>query len=288
MMRNEETSFTTMQATVYCDDLNAYLINNLEMVPNARDLGGVRTVDGRVVKKGKLLRSGMLAHASDSDLDYLHNVLGVSLVIDLRTAYEVSKTPDKLVVGARCMNMPVQDKRNNMWQAMASFPGTEPERLQAFARTDKGKEMTRKMYIGFLSDEYCQLQFAAFLELLATQRKDRTILWHCSQGKDRTGICCSLLLFALGCDRATVVKEFSLTNDFYRDMIDMAVEQLKANGGTDEDATVIESILGVKIDYFEAALDYVDATYGSMDNYLHDVLLLSVEDREALRNNFLE
>ncbi|MBQ0016795.1 MAG: tyrosine-protein phosphatase [Bacteroidales bacterium] len=267
-------------------NLNDYLLA-LEMVPNARDLGGIRTQDGRVVKKGKLIRSGMLAHASEADIIYLRDTLHINTVIDLRTAYEVSKSPDQFVPGVRSISMPVQDKKNNLWVAMSKLPGSEPERLRAFARTDLGKEMTRKMYKGFVTDEFCQLQFAAFLELLATRHSERPILWHCSQGKDRTGLTAALLLFALGCDRATVVNEFRLTNVYYQDAIDFAVAKLREEGGTDEDVSVIEAIMGVRVDYFEDALDLIDSEYGSMERYLREVLVLTEEDIVSLRSMYL-
>ena len=50
------------------------------MIPNKRDLGGIRTKDGRRIRPGMLVRSAMLGKAEEKDLE------GISAVIDLRTA----------------------------------------------------------------------------------------------------------------------------------------------------------------------------------------------------------
>lgn len=43
----------------------------LSGAPNARDLGGIETKDGRTLKYGRLIRSGMLSRLDDNDMAYL-------------------------------------------------------------------------------------------------------------------------------------------------------------------------------------------------------------------------
>ncbi|MBR1517217.1 MAG: tyrosine-protein phosphatase [Bacteroidales bacterium] len=260
----------------------------LDGVPNARDMGGLPTADGRHVKHGRLFRSALLTNASDEDIAFLHDVLHIECVVDLRTAYEVGKVPDCPIPGADYINMPILDKNNNMWMEMAKLPGTEPQRLRSFARTEMSKRMTRHMYTGFVMDEFCQLQYAAFIELLLNENREKNVLWHCSQGKDRTGLIAAFVLFALGCDRQTVVNDFALTNLYYKDVLDEALRQLREEGGSDDDATVIEAMIGVRVDYFEAALDNIDREFGSIDNYLNDILVVTPDDRRMLQSIYLE
>lgn len=268
-------------------DVNRRLAR-LDGVPNARDLGGMPTTDGRKVKHGRLFRSALLSNASDQDIAFLHDQLKIDYVIDLRTTYEVNKTPDRPIPDAEYINMPISDRNNNMWIDMAKLPGTEPERLRTFARSDKSKTLTRQMYTGFVTDEFCQLQYAAFIENLLNQNSQKNILWHCSQGKDRTGLIAAFVLFALGCSRQTVVEDFALTNLYYKDVVDMALWQLHDEGGNDSDASVVEAMLGVRVDYFEAALDYIDTAFGSIENYLNDILVVTADNRKRLQDIFLE
>lgn len=56
----------------------------LQGAPNARDLGGIKTCDGRVLRKNRLIRSGMLSRLTDSDVEYLKTA-GLCTVVDFRT-----------------------------------------------------------------------------------------------------------------------------------------------------------------------------------------------------------
>lgn len=71
----------------------------LQGVVNARDLGGYRTTDGRVVRTGLVYRSGELAEATDADLAAL-TTRAVRSVHDLRTGYERVLSPDRIPAGA--------------------------------------------------------------------------------------------------------------------------------------------------------------------------------------------
>ena len=59
------------------------------MINNLRDLGGIATMDGRVIRKGMLVRSAHLGNATKEDL------AGISAVIDLRTPREREEAPDR-------------------------------------------------------------------------------------------------------------------------------------------------------------------------------------------------
>ena len=54
----------------------------LSGAPNARDLGGIETKDGRTLKYGRLIRSGMLSRLDDNDMAYLKNA-GLRTVVTL-------------------------------------------------------------------------------------------------------------------------------------------------------------------------------------------------------------
>lgn len=259
-----------------------------ENIPNTRQLGGIRTADGRRVREGLLFRSALLSQATPRDMDMLQHKLHIGYVIDLRTAFEVEHWPDRLIPGTQYINMPISDEDNNMWTIMAHMPGKDDEeKLFNFARTEQSHRMTKKLYTGYVTDEYCQLQFAAFLTTLV-QAPDVPILWHCTQGKDRTGLTAALLLFALGCDRETVVKEFARSNDSYLDQLNASLARFRQQGCSREEEDVVVTLLGVKTSYFEDALDLVDNLYGSMDRYIREILVLRDEEIDLLKHRYLE
>lgn len=267
----------------------------LEGVANARQLGSYVGADGRRIKNGLLFRSGVLSAATDSDKAILSEKYGLKYVYDLRTAIELKHEPDGTIPGAKYINMPVEDADNNIWMKMFACDGaTQHDQLILFSHYEEAHRMVKKMYTGYVSDEFCQLQYAAFLDSLL--RTEGPVLWHCAQGKDRTGLAAAFLLAALGVDRETIIMDYCLTNVPYQPTVDRLAERLKkqdAQNGVPYDVTiraieVIQAMEGVCVDFFIAALDYIDTIYGSMDRYLRTILALTDDEITFLRNKFLE
>lgn len=259
----------------------------LEGVPNARQLGSYISRDGRRIKHGVLIRCGVLNKATDSDLKLLKEKYHVNYVFDLRTAYEVNRWPDRIIEDATYVNMPIQDDNNNFWQLILEAPGdTAEEKLINFAMNPKANPMMKQLYVGMVSDEYCQLQYAALLDRIL--RSEGTMLWHCTQGKDRTGLATAFLLAALGFDRKTIVDDFALTNVPYQPNIDRLSLKLKLRGANKDAFEAIQAEEGVSIKNFEAALDYIDQNYGSMENYIKEIFVLTDDELDTLKDKFLE
>ncbi len=174
------------------ENATAERLLGLSGVPNARDAGGYRTVDGRWVRTGLFFRSGALDKATPADLARL-SALGVTVVDDLRTGYERSLAPDKLPAGATGHSYDVIGQAPPLILAGALFGG-------------------EGMYRAFITAPGANEAFAAVLRgIIAT---DGGVLYHCSAGKDRTGWTSALLLSLLGVDRATVTVDFLLSNTY--------------------------------------------------------------------------
>ena len=259
----------------------------LEGVPNARQLGSYVSKDGRRIKHGVLIRSGVLTKATDNDLCLLKEKYHVNYVFDLRTAYEVNRWPDRIIEGATYVNMPIADENNNFFQLILEAPGdTAEEKLLHFAMNPKANPMMKQLYLGMVSDEYCQLQYAALLDRIL--RSEGTMLWHCTQGKDRTGLATAFLLSALGFDRKTIVDDFALTNIPYQPNIDRLSKKLRELNAPNYAFEAIQAEEGVSVENFEAALDLIDHDYGSMENYIKEIFVLTDDELDTLKDKFLE
>ena len=66
----------------------------LEGLPNTRDLGGIRTMEGKKILPARLIRSGALYEATPADLERLVGEWRLGTVVDFRTAVERSQKPD--------------------------------------------------------------------------------------------------------------------------------------------------------------------------------------------------
>jgi protein-tyrosine phosphatase len=150
------------------------------------------------------------------------------------------------------------------------------------------QKMAANMYPSLIRSEYSQLQYAAFLRLIVEAPEDGGVLWHCFQGKDRTGWGAAFLLFALGVDREAIIADFDLSNEAYRELVAKLNAQIDAQGGGDKEKEVILAFMGVSTPNFLRTLDLIDNEFGGMIEYLHNQLLLAPDDIQLLRKRFLQ
>ena len=143
------------------------------------------------------------------------------------------------------------------------------------------------MYPSLIRSEYSQLQYAAFLRLIV-ETPDGAVLWHCFQGKDRTGWGAAFILSAIGVDRETIIADFDRSNDAYRELVARLNNDIIARGGGEAEMDVVQAFMGVSTKNFRSTLDLIDREFGGMMSYLQNQLLLSKEDIQLLRKRYLE
>lgn len=258
----------------------------LDSILNARELGGYVMPDGRKVRKGVLLRGGSLFNASWEDLLRLRDDFELAVDFDFRTESEVRQAPDRMPSGARYIWLPAIDPRTEKVENM-SLPKEAFTDLSGWlvknASNSLVQDVASRLYTDMVVNEYTQLQYAAFLETIVRTPKGG-IFWHCSQGKDRTGLGAAFLLGALGADRKLILEDYAISMEFYKD----EVEALCGMVSTPEERAVILTFIGVNQKYFEDALDLIDLRYGSLEGYLRGPLCMNDEDFEVLRARYLE
>jgi rhodanese-related sulfurtransferase len=152
-------------------------------VPNLRDVGGVGTVDGHVVRDGLLLRSALPAADDLVPTDF---AWPPAVVIDLRSPLELAEGHPLATLGARVVNLPLLETLR---------PGANPEGTLA------------GLY-RLVTTEASHLLVELVHEVAAA---DGPVLVHCAAGKDRTGIAVALVLRLLGVDRDLVLADYILT-----------------------------------------------------------------------------
>jgi protein-tyrosine phosphatase len=150
----------------------------------------------------------------------------------------------------------------------------------------RAQRIAREMYPTMVTDKGCQEQFAQFLQLVV--HADSAILFHCTQGKDRTGLASAYILSALGVDRETIIKDFDATNVIYAKEVKRISRRIRFLGGKDKELETVKAFIGANTDNFINALDLIDSEYGSMSNYLQGPLGLSEEDIRLLKEHYLQ
>ena len=78
-----------------------------EGISNARDMGGLKTKDGKTIRSHALIRSAKLSSANHRDELKLRDEYHLKKIIDLRTATERLEKPDAYIDGAKYLHLPV-------------------------------------------------------------------------------------------------------------------------------------------------------------------------------------
>lgn len=127
-----------------------------------------------------------------------------------------------------------------------------------------------------------------FRQLLALP-EGNSLLFHCSQGKDRTGLGAMLILSALDVDEETIMQDYLLTNVFNAELIEKERKMFSQYNLSDSDLNKYLSAMD-QVDpvYMKNALDYLKKNYGSVKGYITKELGLTEKDFASLKNKFLE
>lgn len=239
----------------------------LDSVHNARDLGGLTGANGRRVRDGKLFRSGNPARASAADIEFLDG-LALQAVIDFRADSE--KAQDEAHFGKRFtwIASPVLDGNMSMAVLLPRLRDSTQAAVSA---------MMVDIYRDFPS-RY-QAPFGSFLQTAAT---GKTLLFHCTAGKDRTGFASLLLLSALGVSQDDIVANYLESNHWNARFFQQILAKSAERGVRDD---VMMPLLEVAPAYLEASVQAIDQAFGGMDRYLRDVLHVDVD---VLRAHYLE
>ncbi len=168
-----------------------------EGVINFRDLGGYRTSQGATLRWGRLFRSGGLHYMTDADVAQAR-AMGIRSVLDLRRPDEVAYQQLGPFMAPPTVH-----------HALPLVP--EYGSVQLDERHGKGISGDRyRGYMDFVGPDHPNYYVRA-LELLASEETYPAV-FHCTAGKDRTGVIAALVLDVLGVDAETIAGDFALSN----------------------------------------------------------------------------
>ena len=230
------------------------------MIRNMRDLGGLRTADGRKIKPQMLIRSAHLAQAEERDTE------NISEVIDLRTPAERQESPDR-TYGCEYTPLPVFEEIN------AGISHEEKARERAIPNME--------ILYGMLIDRYPDAFRKILLRIMRHDYSKGAILWHCTEGKDRCGITTALVLEMLGVDRETIMEDYLKTNLVNIPKAAEIHDRLLETHGKEFADNVYRA--------FIADESYLRSAWKAMgDNFITEKLGIDLEEIEAFRKTILE
>ncbi len=246
---------------------------DLEGALNLRDLGGWPTVDGRIVRHGVAFRCDRLSGLTDADHGVLV-ALGIRTVIDFRYEREVTDDPSRLwPTVEHHLEIPMAGK---LAQEKSFL-----ERAFAGEMTGIDDDWVFRSYVDILTDHGADYG-RAIRQVFA----GGPTLFHCTAGKDRTGIMAMLLLSIAGVDREAILDDFDLSNRYRAQARIEALRSTFAERGLDVED--FRPALGAPRPAMAKTLDWLDDVHEGPLGYLRAEAGLTDDERTRFASALLD
>ncbi len=214
---------------------------------NMRDIGGYLTEDNNTTQFGRVIRSDCPLGLNKIDENQIAK-LGIQVVIDLRTKEETESRP------SRYMN-----SSDINWFNVSFHNGNESPRSEDSISLTYVKMMEEGAVINRV--------------LRIISESEGPVLYHCSVGKDRTGIISGVLLRICGVPLVDVISDYQISETLISELIDNYKK---------ENPEVADWVGRSKPEYLKESFRLIDAKYGSFSEYLRsikvpDTVLLNIQ-----------
>lgn len=263
--------------------MNQARIHTVPGVNNFRDMGGYTNNDGRTLAHGRLFRSGHFAEVDTETAKQIatHNI---TTVVDFRSAPEKERMQVTWYAPwqPRYVESPIGGNAaawiKDLFERVANAPFPADE-LQA------------QFILAFQTIPIANASgLKKLFDVLVDDDDGNAALFHCTAGKDRTGIAGALIMTALDMPEDAILTDFMLTNeavDLKTRAVDVA-QQVSEKTGRDVTPEAVYPLIGVEPDFLHAAFTTIAKEFGSVDAYLTDAIGLTTDRREKLAERFLE
>jgi protein-tyrosine phosphatase len=246
----------------------------LEGGHNFRDIGGYPTEDGGTVRWGRVFRSGTMAQLTDEDHRYLAT-LGIKVICDFRSNRERETRPTRWSQ-THTVDLWTRDHESSVGELIAavSRPGAT------------AADMRERMIQAYRHLPYEQADsFREIFKRISTG--DLPLVFHCSAGKDRTGIAAALLLSVLRVPREKIVEDYLLTERFFERGCHLVMTDPSSHRFAHLDPSIWEPMMRAEPAYIESTFETLTRRHGSIDGYLSEVLGVDEQMRTAIRRELI-
>lgn len=221
---------------------------SLQGAINFRDLGGYRTADGRSIRTRRLFRSAELHHLTEADLAFTRDKLGIETVIDLREFRLIERGEATHLGHApnRFHNIPILITPNRLYG--------EGQRPQTLADG----------YLMALDAPDVQQSLVETLNTIA-QAAVKPLVFHCTLGKDRTGLTAAFILGVLGIPEDDIVADYALSEGPARQVIEQYRRDPEVNARLSK---LPEQLFHAYPETMAQVLETLNGQYGSIRKFL--------------------
>ena len=232
--------------------------------PNARDLGGLQTPAGSSIRRGALIRSDNFARLTEAGIAAVEQA-GVSLVIDLRSAFELEIQAN-----------PFATRDTIDYKHLPLMNDADEAGLELVQQSRDAVQMYEVMLERF------KPQIGAILQAIADAPSGAVVV-HCHAGKDRTGLVVALSLALAGVSASVIAEDYALSDQYLQALY----EEMLSNQPDDEARAQLAAVLTSKPESILGALEFVNQQLGGLAVYLESCGL-DTGTLEKLRSRLLE
>ena len=246
----------------------------LEGALNLRDLGGY-AADGGHVRRGIVFRSDNLNTLTDVDLETFDR-LGIRSVFDFRGPREIEQQPSRLWPSvSNHVNLPIT--------------GDTVQEKTFIERVISGE--LREIKVDDIGANYVTIlenrgdRFATVLASIASSAH-RPILFHCTAGKDRTGLAAALIHGLCGVSRDDIVHDYGLSDKYRLQARRAALAKLFEPHGIDIEPLI--PAISAPRQAMHFALDHLESEHGGIHAYVIKSLGIDERTVDTIREVMIE
>lgn len=252
-------------------------MKNIELVgaKNVRDLGGILNKEGLSISSKKFLRGGHISELTPEDIKILIDEYNLHTIIDLRTEEEIIEAEDVKIPNVKYLHIPL---------FAGQVVGITHERKTDL--TSNAIPDLNDLYKYMVSNEYSIAQLKKlFYEIM--NENNYSILFHCTEGKDRTGIVAMLILYMLDVDIKVIMEDYLFTNNVNKKKAESYFNMILEKTHNEEFANQVKDAFLAKESYLKSALESIIEEYGNIDNFIKERLGIEPSAREKFKSNVL-
>jgi protein-tyrosine phosphatase len=235
---------------------------------NFRDAGGYKTKDGKTVVRSRVFRSADISKLTDTDLQVLA-AKHIRTVIDFRGVKESAAAPDKLLPATDYLLCPAGSD---------SLPD-----MKQMAILVKQGGFLEKFY-GERSLPYYSARYKPFFQKLLTLPDTAALLYHCTGGRDRTGMASALFLYALNVPQQTIEADFVASNVYlapkHASMFQEMAQRMQL------DTAAIRKEMELRPELLHIFFSAITRKYGSVEKFMEQELGLGSKELAVLRKKY--
>ncbi len=240
----------------------------MKTILNFRELSGINK-EGKELKEGMIFRCGSTDNISDVAINYINKELLVDNIYDFRNDHEIKNDLDERgIFSIKKINI-LEDKDPNDFVKVINMSEKEIENIM------------EEIYREFSQSE----GYSEFIKSILEQENPKFI-FHCTAGKDRTGVAGVIMMKMLNFDDEHILEEYLKID---QNFVEILKQKMVKDYKLDENIIKkLEPFLTVKKNFISAYLDEVYKQYGTFDKYVEEKLNITKEQVKIFNEIYLK